>query len=94
MKAAASSSARTADFTHHDDGFGLRIILEQLQRINEGCARNRVAADTDTGRLAKAKICGLLHGFIGQCAGTRHDTDLARLVNVTRHDADLALHPA
>src|SRR5690606_37839111 len=31
------------------------------------------------------------HRLIGQGAGARDDTNLARLVNVSRHDADLAL---
>jgi len=30
-------------------------------------------------------------GFIGQSAGTRDDTDTSLLVDVTGHDADLAL---
>src|SRR5690606_7227216 len=36
-------------------------------------------------------VGGLLHGFIGQRARARHDRDLARHVDVPRHDSDLAL---
>ncbi len=82
---------RTADLADHHDGFGLRIFLEQLQDVDEVGARDRVATDTYTGRLAEAGVGGLLHGFIGQGAGARHDADFARQVDVPRHDADLAL---
>ena len=51
---------------------------------------DRVAADTDTGRLTEAGYGRLCHGFVGQGAGTRHDADTTRQVDVTRHDADLA----
>lgn len=50
-----------ADFTDHDNRFGLRIVLEQFQRVDEGGAWNRVAADTDTGGLAVTQISGLLY---------------------------------
>ncbi|KAF1856457.1 hypothetical protein Lal_00048580, partial [Lupinus albus] len=81
----------TADLTDHDDRFGLRVFLEQLQDVDEVGARDRVATDAHAGGLAEAGVGGLLHGFIGQGAGTRHDAYLARQVDVTRHDADLAL---
>src|SRR6202000_638326 len=80
-----------ADFADHDDAFGLRIVLEQLQAVDEVQAVDRVAADADAGGLAQAFVGGLEHGFIGQRARTRHDADLARLVDMTGHDADLRL---
>nr|GME07389.1 Uncharacterised protein [Ipomoea batatas] len=79
----------TTDFTDHDDRFSLWIVLEHFQDVDEVRARDRVAADADTGRLTVTDIGGLLNGFIGQGTGTRNDTDTARLVNVARHDADL-----
>ena len=79
-----------ADLADHDDRLGLRIVLEQLQAIDEVHAMDRVAADADAGALAEADLRGLLDRFVGQRAGTRHDADLARLVDVARHDADLA----
>jgi hypothetical protein len=45
-------------------------------------AVDRVAADADAGALAEAGLRGLVHGFVGQRAGARHDADLARLVDV------------
>src|SRR5690606_4785595 len=82
---------RTADLADHDDALGLLVGLEQLQAVDEVQAVDRVAADADHRRLAQAGIGGLLHGLIGQRARARHDRDLARHVDVARHDADLAL---
>ena len=82
---------RTTDFTHHDDALGIRVFLEQAQAINEVHPVDRVSADPDAGRLAKACLSGLENRFIGQGSRTRHDTDLAWFVNPTRHDTDLAL---
>src|SRR5690348_4952528 len=79
-----------ADLADHDDAFGLRIVLEQRQAVDEIHAVDRVAADADHRRLAKADISGLEHGFVGQRTRARHDRDLAGLVDVARHDADLA----
>jgi hypothetical protein len=54
-------------------------------------ARDWIATDTDAGGLAETRIRGLLDRFIGQGAGAGDDAPLARQVDVTRHDADLAL---
>ncbi len=83
--------SRTTDLADHDDRFGLRVFLEQLQDIDEVRARDRVTADTNAGGLTETGVSGLLHSFVSQGAGTRHDAYLAWQVNVTWHDADLAL---
>jgi hypothetical protein len=90
MYSAASSSA-AADLADHDDALGLRVFLEQLEAVDEVHAVDRVAADADAGGLAEAVVGRLVHRFVGQRAGARHDADLARLVDEARHDADLAL---
>ncbi len=78
----------TADLTDHHDRFSLRIFLEQFQDVDKVRAWDRVTADTDTGRLAKTIVGGLLNRFIGQRTGTGNNTHFTRLVNVARHDAD------
>ncbi len=40
--------------------------------------------------LAEAEAGQLPHRFVGQRAAAAHHADRARLVNVARHDADLA----
>ena len=53
-----------ADLTDHHDRFGLRILLEHLQDIDEVGARDRVATDTDRRRLAQAQL-GAALAFYG-----------------------------
>ncbi len=81
----------TADFADHDDGFGFRVGLEQLQALDEIHAANRITTDTDTSGLSQTQRRSLMHGFIGQRSRTRNDTDLAAQVDAAGHDADLAL---
>ena len=76
----------TADLTDHDDRFGLRIFFEHFENIDKVRARDRVAADTNTGRLTETVIRGLFNRFIGQRTGTGNDTHFTWFVNVTRLD--------
>src|SRR5271166_1354006 len=79
-----------ADLADHDDGFRLRISVEQRNRVYEVCPDDRVATDTDGRRLPDAARRQLIHGFIRQRARARHDAHVAFLMNAGRHDADLA----
>ncbi len=54
-------------------------------------AVDRVAADADAGALAETTGGELPNRLVGQSAGTGNDANLARLVDVPGHDADLAL---
>uniref|UniRef100_A0A0N5A4I4 NAD-specific glutamate dehydrogenase n=1 Tax=Parastrongyloides trichosuri TaxID=131310 RepID=A0A0N5A4I4_PARTI len=83
--------SRAADFADHDDRLGFIVGEEHFQHVDELGALDRIAADTDSSRLAEAFVRGLEHCLIGQGAGTRYDTHLALLEDVARHDADLAL---
>src|SRR5690606_25303463 len=47
--------------------------------------------EADAGGLAEAEIGELPDGLVGERAAAAHDADLASLVNVAGHDADLAL---
>ena len=40
-----------ADLAHHDHGMGIRIRVEQRERIDEVRADDRIAADSDAGGL-------------------------------------------
>ena len=75
----------------HQDGFGLRIVLEHLQEVDERGADDRIAAQADAGRLPQPQIGELPDGFVGERAAAADDADGAGLVNVAGHDADLAL---
>src|SRR4051794_32726691 len=79
-----------ADFPDHDDGVRIRILIEEAKGVNEVSADDRISTDPDAGRLADAELGELSHRFVGKGAGARDDADVARLVNLTGHDADLA----
>ena len=68
-----------ADLADHDHRLGLRVGREQLQRVDEGGADERVAADADARRLAEAELRELVDRLVGQRAALRHDADAARL---------------
>src|SRR5208282_307649 len=80
-----------ADLAHHQDRLGLRVLLKELQNIHEVRAGDRVAANAHARRLPQANVAQLPNPFVGQSAAAADDADWAGFVNVTRHDADLAL---
>src|SRR5690606_10818711 len=71
-----------ADLADHDDSIGVRIIIEHAQHVDVLQARNRIAADTDDGRLTQTEFSQLTSGFIGQRTRTRNDADTAFLVDM------------
>ena len=80
----------TTDFADHDDGLGLRVVVEELDDVEVRGAVDGVAADADAGRLALAAAGELPDGFIGQGAGAGDHADVATAVDVARGDADAA----
>src|SRR5579862_5105287 len=64
-----------ANLANHDHGLGLRIAIEQVERVDEIRADNRIPADADGGRLSNAALGELMHRFVGQRAGARDDAD-------------------
>ena len=73
-----------------DNAVRVRVGLEQLEDIDEVHAADGISADADARRLADAERRELTDRFVRERAGARHDADVADLVNVARHDADLA----
>src|SRR5690606_39968104 len=68
-----------ADLADQDDALGLRVVLEQLQRVDEVGAIDRVATAADSGRLDQPRIRGLLHRYSVMRARARDDYPLAGL---------------
>ena len=64
---------------------------KQLQRVDEGGADQRIAADADARRLAQAELRQLMDRLVGERAALRHDADAAFLADVARDDAGLGL---
>ena len=44
-----------ADFAHHEDGFGLRVGLVELQQVDERGADDRIAAEADAGAIGRGR---------------------------------------
>ena len=82
---------RTTNLADHDDAFGLRVLFEQSQDVDEVHATDRVATNANASALAEAELGRLVHGFVSERARTRNNTDATTTVDVTRHDADLGL---
>ncbi len=80
-----------ADLAHHQDGVGVRVVLEHAEDVDEARAVDRVAADADARALADAEVRELPDRFIRQGSRPADDADPSRLVDISRHDADLAL---
>ena len=80
-----------ADLADHDHGVGVRIVGEQLQRVDVRRADQRIAADADAGRLAQAEPRELVDRLVGERAALRDDADAPFLADVARDDAGLRL---
>lgn len=80
----------TADLTNHDNTFSLRIIDELGEHIDEVGTVERITANADNGRLTEVILRGLVDGLVREGTGARDDTNLSLLMNVTRHDTNLA----
>src|SRR5215472_12691818 len=81
----------STDFADHDNRAGLGILVEQFQRIDVAGSDDRIATNSDAGRLTQAQLSQLVDRLVGEGSGARDDADATRLVDVTRHDTDFAL---
>ena len=81
---------RAANFADQNHRVRVGIGFEKFHRIEMRHAVDRIATDADAGRLSVTARRQLPDRFVGQRAGTRNHADISRLVNVTRHDPDLA----
>ena len=80
-----------ADLADEDDRLGVRVLVEEVEHVDEVRADDRVAADPDAGRLAHAGIGHGLHDLVGQGPGARDEPHRAVGVDVARDDPHLCL---
>ena len=80
----------TSYFSDHDDSLGLWVVDELREHVNEVCSIEWIAADANNGRLTKVKLSGLVDCLVSQSTRSGHDTYFTFLMDVTRHDSDLA----
>src|SRR5262245_41185877 len=76
---------------HHEHAVGVRIGFEVPQGVDEAGAVDRIPADADAGALADLQVRELPDRLVGQRPRSTDDADPARLMDITRHDTDLAL---
>ena len=81
----------TANLSDHDDAFSLWVVDESGQNIDEVGTVERIASNSNHSGLSEVVVRCLIDSLVGQGAGPRHDTNLSLLMNVARHDANLAL---
>ncbi len=81
----------TADLADHDDALRLRVIGEALEAVNEIGAVERISSNTDTGSLTKTNISGLSNSLVSQGSRSGNNSNLSSLVDVSRHNTNLAL---
>ena len=84
---------RAADLADEYDAVGLRVVVEQLEHVDERGAVYRIAADADRGGLSDSQSGELTDGLVGQGPTARDDSDSAGHVHSAGHDAHLALFP-
>ena len=87
----ASFLIGAADFTHHHNNLGLRVLFELCKDIHEAHTQNRVATDTDGACLADASACQSIHDFVSHGARARDKSDRSCGEDVLRDDTDLRL---
>ena len=80
----------STDFSNHDNSFGLWIVNEALEDIDEVSSVERITTNSDNSRLSEVLGGSLVNSFVGQSTRARDDTDLSFLMNVAGHNSDLA----
>ena len=80
----------SSDFADHENAFGLVVFEKELEAIGEVRSVQRIAADADAGRLSEPDLRRLIDRLVGERPRTRDDPDPSFLVNMSRHDANLA----
>src|SRR5947209_4313251 len=80
-----------AELADHHERARAAVLVEQLEGLGVVGADDGVAAEPDAGRLPDAEGGELVDGLVGERAAAAEHADRAALVDVARHDADLAL---
>ena len=81
----------SADFADHHNRLGHRIPIEQVDRVHEISADDRIAANADRCRLPNATSGELINRFISKRAGARNEAYGARCEYLVRDDTNLTV---
>jgi hypothetical protein len=80
-----------SNFANHDNALGLGVDDELGEHVDEVSTVEGIASNSDHCGLAELLVRGLVDCFVCEGAGAGDDADLSLRVDVTGHDADLAL---
>lgn len=81
----------TANFTDHDDTFGLWVVNKALEDIDEVSSLEWISANSNNSGLSEAMGGSLVDRLVSQGAGPGHNTDGSLLVDETGHNSNTAL---
>ena len=71
--------------------FRLRILEENVEAVDKVGTVKRIAANANAKSLTEANHGGLVDSLIGKSSGSGDDSNAASLVDVSGHNANLAL---
>mmetsp|Transcript_24151 Transcript_24151/g.35410 ORF Transcript_24151/g.35410 Transcript_24151/m.35410 type:complete len:256 (-) Transcript_24151:280-1047(-) len=80
----------STDLPNHDDTFSLRVMCESLQTVYEIGSIERITSDADASTLSETNLGSLGDCFISEGTGPAHDSDFSLLMDITRHNTNLA----
>jgi len=80
----------STDFSNHDNSFGLWIVNEALEDIDEVGSVEGITSNSDNSGLSEVLGRCLVDGLVSQSTGAGNDSDLSDLMDVAGHNSDLA----
>ena len=80
----------SSDLTNHYNTVSLGVIHETREAIYEVGSIERISADSHNSRLTKSLSSCLVNSLISESSRSRHDSNIALLMNITWHNSDFA----
>jgi len=75
-----------SNLSDEEDALRLVVIDELLEAVDEVGSVEWISSDSDDSGLAEAVVGGLVHGLVGEGAGTGDNTDTTLSVDVPMSD--------
>merc|ERR1712195_289385 len=80
----------STDFSNHDNSFGLWIVDEALEDIDEVSSVEGITSNSDNSRLSEVLGRCLVNSLISQSTRAGYNSNLSLLMDVAGHNSDLA----
>src|SRR5262252_5155485 len=65
-----------ANFANHHDRMRFRVVIEHANDVEKARPDDRIASNSNAGRLADSQARKLPYGFVGERAATTYDADV------------------